>query len=194
MFNATDVTVTQGDSGNLQISFADIKGAAIAGRTFQVIVNGETTNVTTDNNGVATFAFKYDAAGSYYVTFSFLGDVDYKASTGSAKITVNAKPVPPAPVVKKATKITAKKKTFKVKTKTKKYTITLKAGSAAVKKVTVTLKVKGKIYKATTSTKGKATFKIKNLKKKGTYKATIKFAGDKNYKATSKKVSIKVKK
>ena len=42
--------------------------------------------------------------------------------------------------------------------------------------------------------KGKATFKIKNLKKKGTYKAVIKFKGNKNYKATSKKVKIKVKK
>ena len=107
------------------------------------------------------------------------------------KITV--KKATPAPV-KVATKIVASKKTFKVKTKTKKYTITLKAGKKLVKKVKVTLKVKGKTYKATTNSKGKATFKIKNLKKKGRYTATIKFAGNKNYKASSKKVKITVKK
>ena len=58
----------------------------------------------------------------------------------------------------------------------------------------MTLKVKGKTYKATTNKKGKATFKIKNLKKKGKYTAVIKFAGNKNYKASSKKVKLTVKK
>ena len=117
--------------------------------------------------------------------------------SNSYKITVK-KPAPaptPAPTVKKlATKIVASKKTFKVKTKVKKYTITLKAGKKLVKKVKVTLKVKGKTYKATTNSKGKATFKIKNLKKKGKYTAAIKFAGNKNYKASSKKVKLTVKK
>lgn len=97
-------------------------------------------------------------------------------------------------VTKKATKITAKKATFKAKKKTKKYTIVLKAGKAAVKKVKVTLKVGKKTYKATTNSKGKATFKITKLNKKGKYNAVIKFAGNKNFKATSKKVKITVKK
>ena len=57
----------------------------------------------------------------------------------------------------------------------------------------ITLKVKGKTYKAKTNNKGKATFKIKNLKKKGTFKATIKFKGNKYYKAATKKVKIKIK-
>ena len=105
-------------------------------------------------------------------------------------VAVKAKPVP---IVKKATKIVASKKTFKAKTKTKKYTIALKAGKAAVKKVKVTLKVKGKTYKATTNAKGKATFKITKLAKKGTFKAVIKFAGNTYYKASSKTVKITVK-
>ena len=195
-FNATDVTVTEGDSGNLQISLLDDNGIGVARKTFTIIVNGETSNLTTDSNGVATFAFKYDAPGTYYATFTFLGDVDYKASAGSAKITVKAKevpPSPPAPIVKKTVKITAKKKTFKVKTKTKKYTVTLKASGKAVKNVQVTLKVKGKTIKAKTNAKGKATFKIKNLKKKGKFTAIIKFKGDKNYKAASSKVKLTVK-
>lgn len=97
-------------------------------------------------------------------------------------------------VTKKATKITAKKATFKAKKKIKKYTIVLKAGKIAVKKVKVTLKVGKKTYKATTNGKGKATFKITKLTKKGKYTAIIKFNGNKYYKATSKKVKITVKK
>ena len=93
---------------------------------------------------------------------------------------------------KKSTKITAKKKTFKPKTKTKKYTITLKAGKKSVTKVKVYLKIGKKTFKATTNKNGKATFKIK-LNKKGTYKSKITFKGSKNYKATTKKVTIKIK-
>ena len=114
--------------------------------------------------------------------------------TKNAPVKPTPKPTPSPAVVKKATKITAKKKTFKAKTKVKKYTITLKSGKSPVKKVLVTLKVKGKTYKAKTNAKGKATFKIKNLKKKGKYTAAIKFKGDKNYKPATKKVKLTVKK
>ncbi|WP_405321885.1 hypothetical protein [Methanobrevibacter thaueri] len=110
-------------------------------------------------------------------------------STNTGKTTTNT-----PKVTKKATKITAKKATFKAKKKTKKYTIVLKAGKTAVKKVKVTLKVGKKTYKATTNSKGKATFKITKLNKKGKYNAVIKFAGNKNFKPTSKKVKITVKK
>ena len=110
-------------------------------------------------------------------------------STNTGKTTTNT-----PKVTKKATKITAKKATFKAKKKTKKYTIVLKAGKKAVKKVKVTLKVGKKTYKATTNSKGKATFKITKLNKKGKYTAVIKFKGNKYYKATSKKVKITVKK
>lgn len=92
-----------------------------------------------------------------------------------------------------ATKITAKKATFKAK-KSKKYAIVLKAGKKAVSKVKVTLKVGKKTYKAKTNAKGKAVFKLKKLNKKGKYTAVIKFAGNANYKASTKKVKIVVKK
>ena len=53
-------------------------------------------------------------------------------------------------------------------------------------------KGEGKTYKATTNSKGKAVFKIKNLKKKGTFKATITYKGNKYYNKVSKKANIKV--
>ena len=60
-------------------------------------------------------------------------------------------------------------------------------------KVKLTLKVKGKTYKATTNAKGKAVFKIKKLTKKGTFKAKVKFAGNTYYNAVTKTVKIKIK-
>ena len=96
-------------------------------------------------------------------------------------------------VVKKASKITAKKKTFKKSLKTKKYTVTLKSGKTPIKKVKLIIKIGRKTFKATTNSKGKATFKIKKLTKKGKYTAKITFKGNKYYKATTKKVKIVLK-
>ena len=95
-----------------------------------------------------------------------------------------------AKVTKKASKITAKKKTFKKSLKTKKYTVTLKSGKTPIKKVKLIIKIGRKTFKATTNNKGKATFKIKKLTKKGKYTAKITFKGNAHYKATSKKVKI----
>ena len=104
----------------------------------------------------------------------------------------NTGPNNPTTASKLATKITAKKK-IKIKAKKKsKYTITLKAGKTAVKKVMVYLKIGKKTIKAKTNNKGKATFKIK-LKKKGVSKAKIILKGDNNYNKCIKKVKIIVK-
>ena len=62
-----------------------------------------------------------------------------------------------------------------------------------MKKTKLTLKIGKKTYKATTNSKGVATFKVK-LTKKGKYTGTVKFAGNKYFKALSKKVKITVKK
>ncbi len=94
---------------------------------------------------------------------------------------------------KKVTKITAPKKTFKAKAKTKKVKVKLTSGKTVLKNKKVILKVKGKTYTVKTNKKGIATFKIKNLKKKGTFKYTVKFAGDQTYKAVSKNGKIIIK-
>ena len=163
--------------------------------TFTVnIDNGKIVKTAELKDGAASITVADLAAGDHTISVSYSGDGKYAPITQNTTLTIK-EPVKPIPkVTKKATKIVAKKKTFKAKVKVKKYTITLKSGKTLLKKVKVTLKVKGKTYKATTNKKGKATFKIKNLKKKGTYKAVIKFKGNKNYKASSKKVKIKVKK
>ena len=142
--------------------------------------------------GSDSMTYKFTTAGQHIIKIIGNGEKFY---SNTFQVTVKDKtPTTPVKVVKKATKITAKKATFKAKKKVKKYTITLKAGKALVKKVRVTLKVGKKTYKATTNAKGKATFKINKLTKKGKYQAVIKFAGNKNYKASKKTVSIIVKK
>ena len=167
-----------------------------------VIVDGNVTSVVNLTNGSATVTIPELPAGKHNVTISYSGDDNYVgfAQTSAVEVKEPAKPTPkpddqkPATVKKTATKITAKKKTFKAKTKVKKYTITLKAVKKAVKKVQVILKIGKKTYKAKTNAKGKATFKIKKLTKKGKYAAKITFKGNKLYKATTKKVKITVKK
>ena len=166
--------------------------ATFSGIVVVKIANKE-YNVTV-TNGKGTLSVPSLAAGSYNATAIFAATGLFAASEKTAQFTVTKK-TPVTPTVKKAaSKIVAKKKTFKAKTKVKKYTITLKSGKNPIKKVVVTLKVKGKTYKAKTNAKGKAVFKIKNLKKKGKYTATIKFKGNAKYKAATKKVKITVKK
>ena len=147
-----------------------------------VILNGKTIS-RVSQNGFVKIPITL-SPNSYIAQITYEGDINHKMSTATAKI-----------VVTKATpKLTAKKATFKSKTKTKKYSVVLKDNkNMAMKKVKVTLKVKGKTYRATTNAKGKATFKITKLTKKGKHTATVKFAGNANFKAVSKKVKITVK-
>ena len=172
------------NKGNyLVITLKDSKGKAISGAPVTVTLDSAKT-YKTDNNGQIKINIAKLAPKTYTSKISFAGNANYLASSTTAKV-----------LVKKATpKMTAKKKTFKKSTKTKKYALVLKDNTGkAIKKAKVTLKVKGKTYKAKTNSKGKATFKITKLKKKGTFKAVIKFAGNKYYNKLTKKVKIKVR-
>lgn len=152
--------------------------------------------------GNSLFEINNLTVGSHILQVKYAGNDYYTSICRNLSVSVKevTKPtntkITNVKVIKKAViKITAKKKTFKAKKKVKKFTITLKSGKKPVKKVWVTLKIKGKkLLKAKTNSKGKATFKIKKLTKKGKYNTVIKFKGNKNYKASSKKVKITIKK
>ena len=179
---ASDITATAKIAKTLSITLKDANGNALANKAVKVTVNGKTSTVTTDKNGVAKVNVNYAKAGTYYYSLSFLGDNDYKASLKPVKVTVN----------KQATKATFAKKTFKVKA-TKKISFTLKDSKGkAIAKKKITFKVNGKTYTAKTNSKGVATVKIV-IKKKGKFTATAKFAGDTTYKAVSKKATITIK-
>ncbi len=180
---ADDVTSSYNDNKNLVITLKDANGKPVAGASISVDLKG-VKKYTTDAKGQVKVSTKGLAPDKYVAKIAFAGNDNYTASSKEVKVTVN----------KLASKITAKAKTFKTTVKTKKFTVTLKDETGkSIKKAQVTLKVNGKTYEATTNSKGKATFKIDKLTKKGTYKATVTFKGDAYYNKATKKVNIKVK-
>ena len=188
IIKAAAVSTTYATSKSIVVTLTDANGNVLVGKTVTVVFNGVTKKLPTNSKGQAKLAIGTKLVPKKYLaSITFNGDAKYAKSTKSVKVVVNkAKP-----------KLTAIKKTFKVK-KAKKYTITLKTdkGKALNKvKVTLTVKVKGKTVKITGTTKkgkGKATFDLKKLSKNGKYAATVKFTGNKYYKAVTKKVIITV--
>ena len=199
-----------GNGSNFDISsILDMFG----GKTVQDSINATdfTKDYTTNTKYSVNVLHGNETLTSGAVTFT----VDNKEYVGSWKddsVYVNLKNLKPGDhfiiteygqtlaknkiTVKKATpKLAAKNKAFKVKTKTKKYTVTLKTNeNKALKNTKVTINVKGKTYSAKTNSKGQATFKLTKLTKVGSFTATVKSAATDCFKSVSKKVTIKVKK
>lgn len=169
----------------LTVNVKDVYGDALKGVKVTIrLSNGISKTFTTDSKGQVKLSTDNLKISTYSATITLNAFGKYLKATKTAKITV-----------KKATpKLTAKKKAFKKSVKTKKYKVALKTNrNKVMKNVKVSLKVKGKTYYAKTNSKGKATFKIKKLTKKGTFKAVVKFKGNKYYNAKTVKAKIIVK-
>ena len=186
--NVAAVDTAAGEKGKAyKFTLKDAQGNAIANKTVKVVLNGNVYDVVTDANGTATITISLNAAKTYSLDVFFLGDDDYKGATATAKVTVT----------KKSTTLKAAKTKYKFKAKAKSKVIkaTLKTSNKYLKAgKKVTIKIKGKTYTAKTGKNGAIKINLKSLKKKGTYKAKIKFAGDSTYKASSsKKIKIVIK-
>ena len=188
VITAKDATYVINYGGKYSITVKDAKGNALANQAVVFSLNGKTVgSVNTDKNGIATITLTAKQLKTAGIGSKKLA-VTLSSSNYIASKTVNIK------INKEKTKITAKAKKFKRVSKTKKYTVKLKNSKGkAVKKAKVTLKIKGKTYKATTTTKGKATFKITKLTKKGKYTAKISYSGNKLYQAVKKSAKITIK-
>ena len=145
-------------------------------KNYNIIVKYGKTQKTYKTNSKGEVVLKLKPK-TYTIKVTFKGYGKYLSSSITKKVKIK----------KQKTTIKAKAKTFKVRNKVKKYTITLKN----IKKAKITLKIKNKKYSAKTNNKGKAVFKLKNLKV-GTYKAKITFKGNSYYKSVKKTVKIKV--
>ena len=183
---APDVNVVYSNAKNLILTLKEVNGNALANTEVTVVLNGVTKTLTTDANGQVKLAIPTNLVPKKYpVTITYAGDETHIKSTATANVIVK----------KDSVKLTAKKKTFKAKKKSKKYTVTLKNNKGkAMNKVKLTLKVGKKTFKATTNKKGKATFNLKKLTKKGKYTAKLTYKGDKYFNKLTKKVKITVKK
>ena len=183
VLTANAVTTVYNVNKYLTITLKDVYGNPLKDVEVGVNFNG-VKYLTTDKNGQIKIPTKVVSPNKYNVKITFDGNANYLKSSTSSKV-----------VIKKASsKITAAKKTFKAKTKVKKYAVVLKdITNSPIINAKLTLKVKGKTYSAKTNYKGKAVFKITKLNKKGTYKAVIKFNGNKYYLKSTKNTKITVK-
>ena len=184
IMSATGVSKVYGGAESSTITLMDVNGNPISNMDVTVNVGGKVSVLKTNAKGQAFIAIGL-APKTYVARVTFEGFGNYNAASATANI-----------IVKKATpKLTASKKTFKIKVKTKKYTVTLKDNfGRAIKNAPLTIKIKSKTYKAKTNANGKATFKINKLTKKGTFKSTVRYAGNAYYNTVTKKVKITVKK
>ena len=180
---ASSVITTYNVVKKLVVTLKD-SDEVLANKKVTVKVGKISKTLKTNSKGQISVDVSILTPKAYTASIKFAGDKYYSSSSKSVKVTV-----------KKANpKLTAKVKSFKKSVKTKKYSITLKTNkNKAMKKTKVTLKVKGKTYTAKTNSKGKATFKITKLTKKGTFKAIIKYNGNSYYNKVTKKVNIKIK-
>lgn len=168
----------------LRITLNDIYGHIIKGGNITVKLNGKTKKYVADDSGLIKISTNNLAPKTYTAKIEFTGDENYYKSSTTAKITV-----------KKATpKLTFSTQTVYDNVKKKSVSVTLKDNAGPVKKAKLKLTVNGKTFTAKTNSKGIAIFKVTNLAKIGTYKATVKFAGNTKYKEVSKKSKVIVKK
>ena len=180
---ASSVETTYNSGAFFLVSLKDSNGNPIQNILVSVDLGG-VKSYTTNEKGQIKIPIQKLVPKTYVAKIKFNGNSYYVGSKDDSVV-----------VVKKATpKMSAKSKAFKIKTKTKKYSIILKNNKKQViKKAKVYLKVKGKTYVAKTNSKGKATFKIFKLTKKGKYTAVITYKGNKYYNKLTEKVKITVK-
>lgn len=179
---ASAVTAVYNTKKYLVITLKDAQGNLLSNASVSVKLKTLKTYKTNANGQIKILVGKL-VPKKYTAVITFNGDSTHQKSTKNVTVKVT----------KAKAKITAKKKTFKKALKVKKYSIKLKSGKTLIKKARVYLKVKGKTYKAKTNSKGKAIFKIKNLKKRGTFTAKITFKTNAYYKKATKKIKIKIK-
>ncbi len=182
---SSKVTTTYGTSKNIVVTLKDSAGNILVGRKVTVILNNQKYEAIMPTDGKAVIAIPSTLPVKTYVaTITYDGESNIEGKTIKINVVVN-KAIP---------KLTAAKKTFKLKDKTKKYVVTLKTDKNKVfKSQKITIKVNGKTYAATTNKKGQATFKLTKLTKKGTFTAKIKYSENSKYKAANKSVKITVK-
>ncbi len=173
IINNKNIAVDYNGGKYFSVKVVTADGHAVgAGEVVKFTINGKTTPVTTDSNGVAKIKIT-DVPKTYNVK------TRYNGQTYANKVTVKQVLTSSKVTVKK----TAKKFTLKAK---------LKINGKLVKGKWVTFKLKGKTYKVKTNSKGIAQKKlyksvIKKLKKGKTYTVKVTYLKD------TIKTTVKVK-
>ena len=184
--NETNVTKTTPDitvsstsvksKDTLEIYLKNSTDNPIQSKTLNVTLNNKAYSLKTDSKGVAKLGINL-AAGSYKLTITFGGDDNYTSVSKTFDIQVS----------KLKTKIT-ESANFVVKgNRLYFYLVDSNGNPVSGKKVTV--KYNGKTYTKKTNSKGRISIRLKS---KATIK--VKYKGDSQYGASSKKIKIHVTK
>ena len=84
-----NVTVKDGQTATVNATLRDENGHPLNGQEISFTVNGTTQKKTTNSEGVATLNYTPTNAGSYTVTASYNGSVDYLTSIVNGTLTVD---------------------------------------------------------------------------------------------------------
>jgi len=166
------------------VTLTDINGKALANKTIYIGFNGKIYKRTTNSTGGVQLQINigYQSANTFSITF--LGDENYSGNVSCAIIVVNT-----LKTTLKAAKTTYTYKSS-AKTKTVKAILKLTNGTV-ISGQTISIKINGAIYQAKTNSNGVATIKIP-ITTKGTYSATVTFAGNNQYTKSTASVKVKI--
>ena len=175
---SADTTLVNGQY--FSVTLKDGNGDGIENKTIRITLNGVSSNVKTNPDGVAKVKINLNA-GTYDVSYSFAKDGEYSQSSGKTTIFV---------VSSSVSNIQASDYVAYVGIRNK-YTVTLKAGTTPLPNRTVKFLVRGKIFTRVTDANGQASIFI--ALEKGAYTFRYTYAGEKNIKGTTGTVLITVK-
>ena len=172
IINNQDISVDYDGDKYFSVKVLTADGHIVAGASVKFSINGKTTTVKTDKNGISKIKIT-DVPGKYVVK------INYNGKTYANKVTVKQ--------VLTASKVTVKKTAKKFTLKAK-----LKINGKLVKGKLITFKFNGKTYKVKTNSKGIAQKTlnkkvIKKLKKGKTYTVKVTYLKD------TIKTTVKVK-
>ena len=177
---AEDITIDS-TNGTIEVTLKDGNGNTIRNEDVTLTLNSANYTAKTNSNGIVSFNFTAKQ-GANTATFTYNSRAYLDSSNTTATITVRNETAIAASTVTK---------TYNV---AKNLVLTLKdVNGDILANKNVTISFNGKDYNKTTNNKGQVSFAISNLAPK-TYTAVLKFDGDDLYKATTKKVSVVVKK
>lgn len=154
------------------VSLKDENAKGISKQKVVVKINGKKYTKKTNSKGQIKIKVKFSKLKIYKVKATYKGSKIYKKASSNGKIIV----------AKTATKITAPTVSLLPK-ESKTYTVTLKAGSKALSKQKLTIKVNGKTYTKTTDSKGQASVGV-NFATENAYNVDVNYKGTGTYKAS----------
>lgn len=171
------------NSALYKFTLKDASDNLLCGKNITIVFNGKTFNVTTNDDGVASFKVSLSSAKTYSLSGVFKGDKSYNTASFSSSVKVIKNNVKFSKATKKVKKSNVKS-TFKI-------TLTT-ANGKVLKNKKLVLTINKKKVTVKTNSKGVAVFKVSLPKKKKTYKYTVSFSGDSgnNKKTFSSKLTV----